>query len=253
MKIASLVLIACSLVDVPMAQCGQITVSPATISLKGSPGQATTQTFRVLNDANSVYEFVVDISDVQVKDGKRTFIPAEQSSESLASNSSTTVTSFELKPGEQQLIPVTFVLPHRTINRAVAVFFRGLPVKPTDGPRIRLNLGVVVDFSISNEVDLRVAPPQISPPSATANALITEPLANAGPEPANVRGVAVILDESGNVLGKAAFDRRRLLPGESDVLHAEYAGMLPPGRYRILCSLEYAGRTVTKTGELVLP
>jgi hypothetical protein len=86
-------LVACS-----PAGCGNITLSPATMSLKGPAGQATTQNFRVLNLTDSVYEFSVDISDVLVEDGKRVFIPADQSPLSLASLVITSLPSFELKP-----------------------------------------------------------------------------------------------------------------------------------------------------------
>lgn len=238
---------------VPLAYCGQITVSPAALSLKGPAGNATTQTFRVLNLTDSVYEFSVDVSDVRVENGNRVFIPAEEDAMSLASMSTVSVKHFELKAGEQQTVPVTFVLPSRTALRAVAVFFRGLPVQPNPGPKIRLNLGVVVDFSTTDDVDLQVSTPKVSQQTAIANTVITEELANSGPEPAIIRGVAVILDASGQMIGKAAFDQKRLLPGERNVLRAEYARALSSGQYRVLCSLEYAGRTVTKTTELSIP
>ena len=253
MKLTLSVLAVLILIWVPPARCGQITVSPASISLKGTAGQATTQTFKVVNLTDGALKFSVDISDVQVKDGRRNFIPVDQSAVSLASMSTPALTSFELGPGEQQLVPVTFVLPQRTTTRAIAVFFRAQPKQAVEGPRVQLNLGVVVDFSTSDEVDLRLPTPEITPPTARANAVITEQMSNEGPEPANVRGVAAFLDEGGKIVGKASFEHKRLLPGEHDVLHAEFAGALSPGHYRVLCTLEYAGRTVTKATELIVP
>lgn len=253
MKLSILAFVVPALLLGPYAHGGQITVSPAAISLKGTANQATTQTFRVRNFTDSVLRFGVEISDVQVKDGKRIFIPADQAMESLASMSTAGLTTFELQPGEQQLVPVTFVLPRLMTTRAIAVFFRAQPTTAVEGPRIQLNLGVVVDFSISDEVDLRLAAPEVTPPTNSANVLITEEMANEGPEPANVRGIAAFLDAGGKIVGKAAFDHKRLLPGEHNALHAEYPGTLSSGHYRILCSLEYAGRTVTKSTELVVP
>jgi len=240
-------------VAAPLAFCGQITVSPAALSMKGAAGQISTQKFRVQNLTDSVYEFSVDVADVQVHNGTRLFVPPEQAAASLASMSTALVTGFELRPGEEKVVPVTFVLPSRTSNRAVAVFFRGLPVQAKSGIRIRLNLGVVVDFTISDQVDLRIAEPTVSQPTQSTNAVISQQLSNEGPEPANVRGIAAILGDSGRVVGKAAFDHRRLLPGEHDVLRAEYAGTLASGHYRILSTLEYAGTTVTKAAELTIP
>jgi hypothetical protein len=253
MKLTILRLLVPVLLFVPLAYGGQITVSPASISLKGTAGQATTQSFRVLNLTESLLKFSVDICDVQVKDGKRIFVPVDQADVSLASMSTAGLKTFELEPGEQQFVPVTFVLPARTTTRAIAVFFRAQPTQSVEGPRVQLNLGVVVDFSLSDEVDLRLPTPQAVPPTASTNALITQQMANEGTEPANVRGVAALLDGNGKIVGKAAFDHKRLLPGEHDVLHAEYLGTLSSGHYRVLCSLEYAGRTVTKTTELIIP
>ena len=116
-----------------------------------------------------------------------------------------------------------------------------------------MNLGVVVDFSISDEVRLQRIAPSANPPSISENAVITERLENVGAEPATVRGVAVILDANGNLLGKANFEKKRLLPGESNMLRAEYSGALGPGRYQVFSSLEYAGRIDTKSTELIVP
>jgi hypothetical protein len=253
MNLTTFVLVVFSLIAAPAARCGQITVSPASISLKGTAGQATTQTFKVMNMTDAALKFAVDVSDVQVKDGKRIFIPVDQSAVSLASMSTPALTTFELAPGEQQLVPVTFVLPKRTTTRAIAVFFRAQPRQAVEGPRVQLNLGVVVDFSTSDEVDLRLPTPDVTPPTASANAVITQQMANEGPEPASIRGVAAFLDENGRIVGKTIFEHKRLLPGEHDALHAEYSGTLSPGHYRVLCTLEYAGRTVTQTTELIVP
>jgi hypothetical protein len=137
--------------------------------------------------------------------------------------------------------------------RAVAVFFHGKPVQSASPLKIQLNLGAVVDFSISDDVDLQLSAPDITPQSDSANAVITEQLSNLGPEPANVKGVAAILDSAGGLVGKAVFDQKRVLPGEHNVIRAEYPGVLPSGNYRVLCSVEYVGRTVTKMAEFRIP
>jgi hypothetical protein len=82
---------------------------------------------------------------------------------------------------------------------------------------------------------------------------VAQELANVGSEPAIVKGVAAILNEKGMLVGRAAFEQKRLLPGERNALHANYAGTLPPGKYRVLCSMEYAGRIATGTAEFVVP
>ncbi|PYP87674.1 MAG: hypothetical protein DMG65_16520 [Candidatus Angelobacter sp. Gp1-AA117] len=230
-----------------------ISVSPASLSLKGRAGQTSTQNFKVSNLTDSVYVFKVEVTDVLVENGKRTFITAGQTSGSIAALAVVPVNHVELQPGQATVVPVIFVLPVETDIRAVAVFFRGQPAQSPQGPRVQLNLGTVVDFSTSDNVKLDIVTPQVAPPTATTNTTVTQELANIGPEPVIVRGVAAIVNQPGKLVGRAVFEQKRLLPGERNSLHANYAGTLPPGKYRVLCSLEYAGKAVTRTTEFSVP
>ncbi len=230
-----------------------ITVSPAALSLKGHAGQTSTQNFKLSNLTDSPCAFTIDVTDVLVEDGKRIFIPAGHSAGSIAALSVLPITHVELQPGQATVVPVTFALPAETRIRAVAVFFRGQPTKSAYGPKIHLNLGAVVDFSTSENVKLDIVVPHVAPQTATTNTTFAEDLANVGLEPVIVKGVAAILTQPGKLIGKAVFDQKRLLPGERNTLHASYAGVLPPGKYRLLCSLEYAGKAVTRVTEFVIP
>jgi hypothetical protein len=231
-----------------------ITIAPASLSLKGASGQMYTQNFKVTNLMDSIYVFRIDVSDVYVEAGRRKFVPAGQSPLSLAALVTASRTEVKLAPGEEAVVPVTFIMPSETRIRAVAVFFRGVPDQLAVGQRrILLNLGAVVDFSLTNEVVLDSLSLGISPQTATTNTTVRQELANVGPEPTIVRGVSAFLDQSGRLLGKAAFGQKRLLPGEHNVLQAEFAGTLPAGKYRVVSSLEYSGETLTRTAELVIP
>jgi hypothetical protein len=249
---ALMVAVFCWLAE-PSVHAGNITIAPAGISMKGSAGHAATQVFSVVNSSDTPLVVTVDVADVLVRDGKRVFVPAGRTVGSIAAMVTTATKEFTLGPGEERRVPVTFVLPAETSIRAVAVFFHALPPQTTSKIRIRLNLGAVVDFSTSNEIVLQIAKPAVIPPTAGSNAVITEQLENVGPEPAIVRGVAAILDGPGKLVGKATFDQRRLLPGEKNSLRAEYAGTLSPGKYRLLSSLEYAGQTITRSTEFIVP
>lgn len=239
----------------PLARgASTITIAPASLSLKGPSGQMYTQNFRVTNLMDSSYTFKIDVSDVFVEAGKRKFVPAGQSSLSLAALVTPSRTEIKLAPGEEATVPVTFIMPSETRIRAVAVFFRGTPDHLLAGQRrIQLNLGAVVDFSLSNEVLLDASPLELSPQTATTNTTVRQELDNIGPEPTIVRGVAAFLDDSGKLVGKAAFEQKRLLPGEHNAVRAEFAGTLSRGKYRIVSTLEYSGETLTKTAELVIP
>lgn len=230
-----------------------ISISPAALSLKGHSGQTLTHNFKLSNLTDSPYVFKIDVTDVLVERGIRTFIPAGQSAGSIAALAVLPITRVELRPGEVTVVPVTFALPGETNIRAVAVFFHGQRSQTGYGPKVQLNLGAVVDFSTSDNVKLEIAAPQIVPQTATMNATVTQELANVGPEPAIVKGVAAILNQPGKLVGRAVFDQKRLLPGERNAVHATYSGTLPPGKYRVLCSMEYAGKVVTRAAEFVIP
>jgi hypothetical protein len=230
-----------------------LSISPAALSLKGHGGEITTQHFKLSNFTEVPYAFRIDVTDVRVEGGKRIFIPAGQSAGSIAALAVLPISHVELKPGESTLVPVTFSLPAETDLRAVAVFFRGQPTVSVPGPRVRMNLGAVVDFSISDDIELKVAPPQVAPQTPSSSATFTEELANVGLEPVIVKGVAAIVSQPGKLVGKAVFEQKRLLPGERNGIHATYAGTLPAGTYRVLCSMEYAGQITTRTAELVIP
>lgn len=231
-----------------------ITIAPASLSLKGSAGKMHTQNFKVSNLTGTSYSFKVDIADVIVENGQRRFVPAGQTANSIAALVTPLRTELKLAPGEEAVVPVTFVMPAESHIRAVAVFFHGVPdtVAPTQR-RILLNLGAVVDFSMSNEVVLNSISLDVAPQTATTNTVIRQQLANVGPEPTIVKGVAAFLDESGKLVAKAALSQKRLLPGERNSVMAEFAGTLAHGRYRVVSSLEYSGETMTRTAELVIP
>src|SRR5437660_11494445 len=160
-----------------------ISGAPAALSLKGHAGQTTTQNFKVSNLTDSIYAFKVDVADVLVENGKRTFIPAGQTSGSIAALTVVSVKRVDLQPGQTAVVPVTFALPAETDIRAVAVFFRGQPTQIVQGPKVQMNIGAVVDFSISDGVKLDIVTPQVAPQTPTTNATVTEELANHGPEP----------------------------------------------------------------------
>ena len=230
-----------------------ISISPAALSLKGHAGQTTTQNFKLSNLTDAPYVFKIEVDDVLVENGKRNFLPAGQNAGSIAALAVLPITHVELQPGQVTTIPVTFALPAETRLRAVAVFFRGQAAQARYGPKVRMNLGAVVDFSTSANVALQIAAPQLGSQTASTNTSVTEELGNVGEEPVIVKGVAAILNGPGKLVGRAEFEQKRLLPGERNAIHATYPSTLPPGKYRVLCSLEYAGRVVTRIAEFVIP
>jgi hypothetical protein len=231
-----------------------VAVSPAVLSLRGPAGKMHTQTFRVTNLTQNIYTFKVEVADVIVEGGKRRFVPAGLTDRGLASLTTVHHNEVRLGPGEEFSIPVTFMMPAESRVRAVAVFFRGVPEQLVPSQRrILLNVGAVVDFSLTNEVILDAVATDVLPQTATSSATVRQQLANIGPEPTIVRGVAAFLDGSGKLVGKTVFEQKRLLPGERSSVVARYGGTLARGRYRVVLSLEYSGETLTNSTELVIP
>ena len=230
-----------------------LTLSPAAISLKGKPGHSYTQTITIKNSTATPLIFHLEAEDVVVEAGKRKFVPAGQVRDGAAQYVKLPDEPFRLQPGADSSVPVTFVMPPATGARGVAVFFVSEPFGDDQRTKVRIRLGAVIDFTISDAISLNAAEPVMIPPTATANAVVTQALDNVGTEPVIAKGMAAILDASGHLVGKASFAQRRLFPGEHDAIRAEYAGVLPPGRYRVLCTLAFGGKSSTKTIVVDIP
>jgi hypothetical protein len=226
-----------------------LALTPSALSIKGTAGQSATQTFTISNLTDSRCSFSVEVADVVVENGTRKFVPAGQSTNGIAELATTPVDTLELQPGQQTSVPVTFIIPSDTGIRAVAVFFNGKFNGKSGAENIRIRLGSVVDFTLSDNIEVEISSPAITPQTANTNTLITENLNNVGTEPVIANGVAAIVNQAGTLVGKVSFNHERLLPGEHNSLKAEYPGTLSPGKYRVFCSLEYGGRTQTYNSE----
>jgi hypothetical protein len=229
-----------------------LALSPSAVSIKGTAGQSATYSFRISNFTDFACSFTVELADVVVENGKRKFVPAGQSTNGMAELITTPVETLQVQPGQQTSIPVTFIIPSDTNIRAVAVFFNGKFIDNPEAERIRLRLGSVVDFTLSDNIQVEVSSPAIKPQTTTTNTIITENLDNVGTEPVIANGIAAIVNEAGTLVGKASFNHERLLPGEHNSLKAQYSGTLAPGKYRVFCSVEYGGRTQTNNSEFAI-
>lgn len=236
------------------AETGSISVSPAALSLKGAVGATASQTFEISNQTKSPYNVTIDVSDVFVQQGRRVFVPANRSSVTAAAMVILGEKQLTLAPGEHRKVPVTFVMPAESRSRAVAVFFHAVPLTVAEHqPQVRLNLGAVVDYALSNELQLDVRKLTVEPQTNTTNTAVSEELANIGPEPLIARGVIAIISRNGALVGKASFQPRRYLPGEDNDIRAEFPGALPSGAYRVLSTIEFGGQTLTRSTEMVVP
>jgi hypothetical protein len=232
------------------ASAQSLTLSPAVVPLGGKPGQSTHQRLTLLNGTHLPLAFAVRAKDVVVQGGKRQFIDAGDLAGSVAATAVFSDTAVSLQPGEERSIDVTLTLPARVTQRAVVIVFEGTTrVAGTT----TVSIGSLLTFDLSGAVSVAPGELAATPPSASANAVVSLPIANDGHEPTIVRAAAAIISPNGSLRGKLSLDSRRLLPGENSELRAEFAGDLAPGTYRVFATVESGKRSWTRTTELVVP
>lgn len=224
-----------------------ISLSPAVVMAKGNFGQGLTQTLTLTNQTARDFAFEMVAEDVVVKDGKRTFVAAGETPNSIAATAVFTQKTVLVKAFTSLSVDVRLTIPAKTDVRAIVAMFRGTDKLPSSNGAVGMtaSLGSLITFNLSDNVKLQPEAVRVIPASESANMKITEWISNSGAEPVLPEGAAAILNSTGTLVGKATFDPQRLLPGERLEFSAEYPGDLPPGSYRVLCSFQFEGKTVT--------
>ena len=230
-----------------------LTLSPAVVPLAGSPGQSVTWTLTLQNGSDLPLDFTLEAQDVVVEAGARRFVEAGALPDSIAVSAVFTPPRVHVPAQSRASASVTFTLPREVRHRAVVALFRGTTPVPSGERRAFLSLGTLFTFTLSGRVSVTAGELRAEPPTASANARLGSTLVNDGDEPVVPAGMAVLLDEGGRMVGKAPFPAKRLLPGETATLVADYPGELAPGSYRAVATLDLGGRALTLTGSLVVP
>lgn len=231
----------------------QVSLAPAVVELSGKAGQSTTQRLRLTNGAPVPLAFAMEALDVVVAGGARRLVAAGDTPASIAATAVFSERSLVVPPGATRTVDVTLTIPPGVAHRAVVVMFRGTTRLGDARASSTASLGTLLTFKLSDGASLEADALQVTPQTGAANASFEQVVVNAGTEPVVPRGAAIVIDRSGAVAARVAFDARRVLPGERTTLRAEYGGELPPGRHRVLATFEYAGRTLTRTAEVVVP
>jgi hypothetical protein len=239
----------------PPAAPPSISLSPAVIMAKGNFGQGLTQTLTLTNQTGRDFAFEMVAEDVVVKDGKRVFVPAGETPNSIAASAVFSQKVVLIKAFSSASVDVRLTLPVQTNLRAVVAMFRGTDKLPTSSGSVGMtaSLGTLITFNLTENVKLQPEAVRMNPASETANMSIAQWIANSGAEPAVPEGTVAVLNSGGALVGKATFPAQRLLPGERLEFSAEYPGELPPGTYRALCSFQFEGKTLTSEGAFEVP
>jgi hypothetical protein len=223
-----------------------ISLSPAVVMARGSFGQGLSQSLTLSNQTSHDFAFEMVANDVVVKNGKREFVDAGQLAKSIAATAVFSQAKGVVKANGSTTVEVRVTVPDTTDIRAVVAIFRGtenLADKSSVG--MTASLGALLTFNLTDRVNIEGTTVKISAPTATAGLRVSQSIENTGSEPVLPEGVAALLDGNGKLSAKLAFPAQRLLPGEKLDFTADYAGDLRPGTYKVLCSFEYEGRTLT--------
>ncbi len=232
-----------------------LTLAPAVVMVKSKPGEGWTQWFRMSNQTPATFQFEIEVQDVVITDGKRTYVPAGETQGGIASTAVTSPRFVVIGPQSEGTVNVTMTIPAQTSQRAVVVYFRGKMEAPSESGSVGLagTLGALVTFNLSEDWLVEALNFTSKPQSDTTNLSISHELVNTGREVVIPKGSTAILDQAGKRVSIATFPPQRLIPGERLVLTAEIPTQLKPGHYRVVSSFEYEGRIVTAGGELTVP
>jgi hypothetical protein len=207
-----------------------------------------------VNRTGNEVRFNLATEDVVVREGKRSFSPAGQIANGIASSSVASPASVVVKAGGEASVQVTFTLPPETLQRAVVTFFRSAVAFRGNGEiGLGASLGTLITFNVSTDYKVEIGPVQASLQTPAANLILSEEPRNSGSEPVVPKGVVVILNASGKRVAKASFVPQRLLPGEWLIFSATNSAQLAPGHYRTLSSFEFERKILTRDGEFTVP
>ena len=238
----------------PPAARSSVSLSPAVAAVNCKLGQSKTETLTLTNRTDQQLVFEMIAEDVVVRDGKRVFALAGETPEGIATTAVFTQKQVVIPPRQASSVAVTFTVPPKTDVRAAVAVFRGSTKISGQGTvKMTASLGTLFTFTTSENFSIATAPLDLTPQSATANLRISQLLTNTGSEPVVVDGVAAVLDHAGAMVGKAAFEPQRLLPGERLPFVTEYSAELKTGSYRVLASFQYGGKVVTSSNDYTVP
>jgi hypothetical protein len=234
------------------AQAQKITLSPSVIELKGTFAQSTTQTLTMTNQTAMALSFNMRAQDVITAGGKRVFVAAGDLPRSIAATAVFSPAQLTVAAGTSRSVVVTVTVPPGTTSRAIVAVFTGTTTIGKGSTAATVSLGTLMTFTLSGQVSAVPSELFVSPQSETRNAAFEVAFSNSGDEPVMPKGIVVILNAEGAIVGRIPFTDQRLLPGERVMFKAEYPGELRRGQYRVLSTFAFSGESLTRTGTLVV-
>jgi hypothetical protein len=232
---------------------GTLSLNPAVVMLHGDHGQSTTQTLTLRNGTSRLFSFDLIAQDVVIRDGKRVFAEPGSIAGSIAGTAVFSQKHVDVRPGESVSVDVTVTLPPATPQRAIIALFRGTNTVMNGNVPMSASLGTLLTFSDTDDQQFTASPIAARPQTASSNLAFTQSCTNSGHEPFVAKGVMAVLDARGSLIGKSELRPHRFLPGESAELGGEFPGDLKSGRYRLLVTYDYEGKTLNDSAEVNVP
>jgi len=232
-----------------------ISLSPAVVMARGAFGQGLTQTLTLSNQTNTDFAFDLVAEDVIIQKGERVYVPAGETEHSIAATALFTQNTVVVKAHTASTVDVRLTIPADSKIRAIVAMFRGTNRLATSSSSVGMtaSLGALLTFNLTDNVKLQPETVHVKPATETANLAVSQWIMNIGSEPVVPEGTAAILNSAGNLVGKTTFQPQRLLPGERLQFTAEFPEQLAPGDYKVLCSFQFEGRTLTSDATFKVP
>jgi hypothetical protein len=245
------VMIALMLFSLPaFATQGSLSVSPAVVMLQGTPGQSTTQTLTIVNSSDQPFAFDMMAKDAVARNGHRVYVGAGELAGSIAATAVFSRKSVTVAPGERANVTITVTIPPNPSSRAIVALFHGTTKMRSAGMNATASLGTLMTFALSGNATATATRLSVRPPTRTTNLSVSQQLVNTGTEPVLALGVLAIVNPYGLLIAKQALPARRVLPGETFDVRADYGGELAAGHYRAFVTYDLQNsNSVTSSAE----
>jgi len=229
---------------------GTLSASPAVVMLRGVAGQSTTQTLTILNNTSRTMQFAMEANDVAVRHGERVLVAAGQMAGSIAATAVFSSREVSVAPGQKASVDVTVTLPAKPTVRAIVALFHGVTKVKQGKVDVTASLGTLLTFAVSDRVTAEASPLAVKAQTVSSNLSVEQRLLNTGSEPVLAKGMLAIVSAAGALVARETLPPRRLLPGETTNVRAEYGGELPAGHYRALVTYDLQNnQTLTSSAD----
>ena len=252
--IRSILLFVCAatvFVGTAHGQKNSLGLTPAMVDANVKRGKTYVQEFTVVNDTGTRLRFHCFVNDYWYGEKNERVITRPGTQPRSASNwVQFSPSEIIIEPRSSGVVKAIISVPESAAGGYYTIpFFEGEPVeKPTDTQKdgtaiaavaVRLGGLLMLATEDKSEYNLSVAGAKVLPPTAASALEMQFDLNNSSTAHARVRGMFVILDAAGKIVGRGRVEEKRYLPGQRDFLNTTWAGELSSGKFTAIVTLTY--------------